>query len=376
MRPLRVLYLTDNPNLGASARVLLDWVRAAPEANVTFHFALAQRGPLAARLEEDQVPFVVSAMPWLDKRGILDFARHARRLALQARRWGIDVVHAEHNVYPFAVPVARLIRRPIVCHVHYLVERGFVEWAFSGWRAPDHLLWTSHAQMAECRDAVAGVVPASNQSISYLGISLDTFGADTAARGPLRASWGAGPDTVVIGAANAIRPRKRVADFLELVDVLSSRHPSVLGVLAGSAPPGDEDYEREMRQSSEARSLQGRLLWLGNLEPVEPFMHAIDVFVSTSGHETFGMSICEAMACGKPVAVYRAASAGEVVGDAGVVVETADLAALTDGVERLVTSPDLRRSLGARARARVASTFDPAVSLGEIAAIYRSLVHS
>ena len=376
MRPLRVLYLTDNPNLGASARVLLDWVRAAPGANVTFHFALAQRGPLSARLEGDQVPFVVSAMPWLDKRGILGFARHARRLAFQARRWGIDVVHAEHNVYPFAVPVARLIRRPIVCHVHYLVERGFAEWAFSGWRAPDHLLWTSHAQMAECHDAVAGVVPASKQSISYLGISLDTFGADTAARGPLRASWAAGPDTVVIGAANAIRPRKRVADFLELVDVLTSRHPSVIGALAGSAPRGDEDYEQEMRQSSEARSLQGRLLWLGNLEPVEPFMHAIDVFVSTSGHETFGMSICEAMGCGKPVAVYRAASAGEVVGDAGVVVETADLAALTAGVERLVTSPDLRHSLGARARARVASTFDPAVSLSEVAAVYRSLVGS
>ena len=371
-----MLYLTDNPNLGASARVLLDWIRAARATNVEFHFALAQRGPLSSWLAEHQVPFVQSDMPWLDKRGAVRFAWHALQLAATARRWGIDVVHAEHNVYPFAAPLARLIRRPIVCHVHYLVERGFAEWAFSGWRAPDHVLWTSHAQHAECRDAVAGVVPASRQSVSYLGVSLTTFGANSGARDALRRSWGVEPDTVVVGAANAIRPRKRVADFLQIVDALTSRHRGVLGVLAGSAPPGDEDYERDMRQLSETCGLQGRLLWLGNLEPIEPFMHAIDVFVSTSEHETFGMSICEAMACGKPVAVYRAESAGEVVGTAGIVAETADLAALTGGVEQLVTSRSLRNTLGERARARVASTFDPTVSLREVAAVYRSLVDS
>ena len=376
MRPVRVLYLTDNPNLGASARILGDWVRAAPGAGVAFHFALAQSGALSSRLEEEGVPYVVTQMPWLDRRRVLQFAWSARRLALQSRRWGIDVVHAEHNVYPFAAPVARLMRRPILCHVHYLVERGYAEWAFTGWRAPDHVLWTSHAQRSECRDAVDGLVPDSKQSISYLGVSLTTFGTNTADRERLRGQWSVGPDTLVIGAANAIRPRKRVEDFIELIDTLASRHSQVVGVLAGSAPPGDEGYEREMRQLSESRSLRGRLLWMGNLERIEPFMQAIDVFVSTSGHETFGMSICEAMACGKPVVVYRASSAGEVVGADGIVIETGDIRALIGEVERLITNPELRGTLGKRARARVASTFDPNVSLAQLASVYRSLVRS
>ena len=373
MRPLRVLYLTDNPNLGASARILLDWMRDGPDAGIAFHFALAQTGPLATRLAGERVPLVGSPMPWLERRGVPRYAWHAGRLALQARRWGIDILHAEHNVYPFAVPVARLIGRPIVCHVHYLVERGFAEWAFSGWRVPDHVLWTSHAQLAECRDAVAGVIPDSHQSVSYLGVSLSSFSSDAAVRDAVRRSWGATPETVVVGAANAIRPRKRVADFIALIDTLSARHRHILGVLAGASPPGDEIYEREMRELSEARTPGGRLRWLGNLDTIEPFMQGIDIFVSTSGHETFGMSICEAMACGRPVVAYRAGSAGEVVGDAGIVAETADLEALTSGVERLIVDPALRRTLGDQARARVASTFDPRVSLAELGAVYRSV---
>jgi glycosyltransferase involved in cell wall biosynthesis len=149
-----------------------------------------------------------------------------------------------------------------------------------------------------------------------------------------------------------------------------------MGVLAGAAPPGDEIYEREMRELWEARALGGRLRWLGNLDAIEPFMQGIDIFVSTSGHETFGMSICEAMACGRPVVAYRAGSAGEVVGAAGIVAETADLEALTSGVERLIVDPSLRRTLGDQARARVASTFDPRVSLAELGAVYRSVAET
>lgn len=372
-QPLRVLYLTDNPNLGASSRTLLEWIGAQASARIEFFPVLEKPGRLSDWLAERRVPFVMSDMPWPDPRQPVKYLAAAARILFTAWRRGIDVIHAEHNVYPFAVPIARLLRCPIVCHVHYLVDRGYAEWALTGWRQPDHVLFTSRAQKAECRDSLAGLVDENRQSVIPLGVGVDTYGGDPTSRSAVRASWGVSDATLVIGAANAIRPRKRVGDFLHLVHAVTSARHDAIGVLAGGVPPGDEVYHAEMRDLHGRLGLDGRLLWAGDLLSVEPFMHAIDVFVSSSEHETFGMSICEAMACGKPVVVYEAGSAGEVVGDAGVVVKTGDLAALTDAVTRLLDDRARAAELGGRARVRVADEFDPRASLRTLAALYRSL---
>ena len=64
-------------------------------------------------------------------------------VARWARRVRVDVIHCnEHNVYPFARLLRRLLARPIVCHVRYRFDRGFAEWAFANRRQPDALLWT------------------------------------------------------------------------------------------------------------------------------------------------------------------------------------------------------------------------------------------
>jgi glycosyltransferase involved in cell wall biosynthesis len=150
----------------------------------------------------------------------------------------------------------------------------------------------------------------------------------------------------------------------------------VVGVIAGDAPAGDEAYRERLLERIRQLELGRRLIWLGNLVHVEPFMNAIDVFVSTSEFETFGMSVCEAMACGKPVAAYRASSVEEVVGDAGVTVETSDFAALVEATERIIGDGDWRDSLGRRARQRVDDCFQPARSFEQVSELYRSVLRA
>jgi len=373
--PLRVLYLTDNPNLGASSRTLLDWISKQQREGIEFYLAVSRRGPLVRWLEEHRVPFVLTEMPWPDWRRPFSSIGPLARLAAKARRWRIDLVHAEHNVYPFAAPVARLIGAPAICHVHYLVGRGFATWMFTGWRRPQRVLWTTRTQQEECAAALDGVLQPDDQAVIPLGVDTESFGVNPGVRESVRRGWGIVDGTLVIGAANAIRPRKRVADFIHLVEKIVTTHPApVVGIIAGSAPPGDEDYEAEMRRLHDRTALGSRLIWLGDVEAIEPFMHAIDLFVSTSGHETFGMSICEAMACGTPVAVYRGGSAAEVVGDAGIVVETGDLSGLTTSVGRLLARQGELLEAGRNARRRVVSTFDAKRSLSQVAQLYRSLV--
>jgi glycosyltransferase involved in cell wall biosynthesis len=313
-------------------------------------------------------------MPWPSRRWPLPSLWHAWQLSRWARRHRIDVIHCnEHNVYPFALVLRRFLSRPIVCHVRYRLESGFASWAFGGERQPEALLWTSCQQKADSAAAVAGIVAEERQHIVPLGLDLSMFGTRAAGRVATRRSWGVNPDAVVIGQATALRPRKRIEDFIDLVVRLAREDERVVGVLAGDIVPGDEQYREKISRHIAASGLGRRFVWLGNLDDVEPFYHGIDVFVSTSEYETFGNSVCEAMACARPVVAYRGGSVHEVVGEAGLIVGDCDLPALTSAARRCVQLSKVRETLGVQGRERMRERFNPAASLEQLRAIYQSL---
>jgi glycosyltransferase involved in cell wall biosynthesis len=373
---MKVLFLTNNPNLGSTARILQSWLLLGRQESVHGCVVAQTAGSLTEWLAAQGIPHRVDPMPWPDRKWPVPYLWHAWRVARWAGRHGVDVIHCnEHDVYPFAALLRRVLHRPLVCHVRYRVERDFCRWAFGGnGRRPDALLWTSRQQEQDCAGAVAGIVPGELQQVVHLGLDLRTFGGRSGEREATRQHWGVRPDEVVVGTASALRPRKRIEDFIEVVARLAREDERVVGVLAGDAVAGDEGYRDQILRRIRDTGLGRRLQWLGDLEPVEPFYHAADVFVSTSAYETFGNSVCEAMACRRPVACYGGGSVAEVVGDSGIVVETGDVEALTAAVRDLVRRPERRAELGERGRGRVEERFNPAKSLQQLTALYQRLV--
>ncbi|WP_169979014.1 glycosyltransferase family 4 protein [Tautonia rosea] len=375
---MRVLYLTNNPNLGSTARILHNWLELGRDEGVNGMAVVPREGDLAEWMRVSGFPHQIDSMPWPDRKRPLRSAWHASRLAWWAGRQGVDLIHCnEHDVYPFGLVLRRLLRRPLVCHVRFRVSRPFCEWVFgSPARVPDALLWTSNQQKADCEEAVAGLVSEDRQQVVYLGLDLNQFGTLADGREATRASWAVHPNEIVIGTASALKPIKRLEEFIDMVAQLAHEDERVVGVIAGDAPLGEEAYREELLARMRSKNLGRRFQWLGNLEPIEPFDHAIDIFVSTSEYETFGNSVCEAMACRRPVAAYRGGSVQEVVGETGYIVETGDLAQLTEAVRELVQNPILRAAFGERARARVVEQFNPVASFARLRRIYAELVDS
>ncbi len=85
-------------------------------------------------------------------------------------------------------------------------------------------------------------------------------------------------------------------------------------------------------------------------------MQAMDLFISTSELETFGNSVCEAMACKVPVVAYRGGSVAEVVAETGLIVENGDLAGLIAAATTLLTDEPLRIELGKKQAGALPST--------------------
>lgn len=100
---------------------------------------------------------------------------------------------------------------------------------------------------------------------------------------------------------------------------------------------------------------------------------AADVLTFVSTAEGFGLPIVEAQSLGLPVVTSAVQPMSWVAGDAAVLVEPTDTAAIRAAVGRLLDDAELRRALRARGRAN-AQRFAPAVIADLYAALYRDVV--
>jgi rhamnosyl/mannosyltransferase len=122
--------------------------------------------------------------------------------------------------------------------------------------------------------------------------------------------------------------------------------------------------------------LHDRVALLGAIPDVAPYYEACDVFVlpSISRNEAFGLVQLEAMAAGKPV-VNTSIGSGVAhacpPGLAGQAVPPADPGALARAIRRLLADPELRHTLGAAGRARVATEFSAAAMVRQTLNIYQ-----
>jgi len=96
--------------------------------------------------------------------------------------------------------------------------------------------------------------------------------------------------------------------------------------------------------------------------------------VIPSLYEGFGMPAGEAMACGVPVISTVGGALPEVVGDAGILVPTADSGALEQAIVSLLDDPDRRRRLGEAGLRRVEASFTWRNAAQKTVDVYREAI--
>jgi glycosyltransferase involved in cell wall biosynthesis len=168
--------------------------------------------------------------------------------------------------------------------------------------------------------------------------------------GPCTAGRPAATDTDVvrIGAQGRLTAQKGFDLLIEAVGTLVERglRPQVL--IAGDGP-------ERARLERLARGLPVTLL--GFVDDISSLLSAIDVFCLPSRFEGLPFALLEAMMCGIPCVASRVGDIPKALGAGGLTVPTEDVGALASALERLLTSPDLRRDLGAAARTRAERQF-------------------
>jgi glycosyltransferase involved in cell wall biosynthesis len=264
-----------------------------------------------------------------------------RSLAGVLRTSRPELVHLNLNSPPnnrHALAVARLLRRPTLATLHLyhpLTPRQ------------RRLLGLLFRRL----DAVIAVSAEIRQRLMEdLGVRRAAARLVHNGVGPCAAGHPAPTDTDVvrIGAQGRLTDQKGFDLLIEAVGTLVERglQPQVL--IAGDGP----DRARLERL---ARGLP--VTFLGFVDDTSSLLSVIDVFCLPSRFEGLPFALLEAMMCGIPCVASRVGDIPEALGDGGLTVPTEDVGALALALERLLTAPDLRRELGAAARARAERHF-------------------
>jgi glycogen(starch) synthase len=87
---------------------------------------------------------------------------------------------------------------------------------------------------------------------------------------------------------------------------------------------------------------------------------ALDIVVQSSQVDVSGVSILEAMACGRPVVAFNTGTACELIEDGrtGLLVPKGDVDALAGAIRRLIEDKDGARQMALNAQERVKERFD------------------
>jgi glycosyltransferase involved in cell wall biosynthesis len=115
-----------------------------------------------------------------------------------------------------------------------------------------------------------------------------------------------------------IRPNKNQLFLINLMPLLLKKCDARL-VLAGEVEREHMPYLRMLERTVEKLGLIGKVLIITDVGKygLEKIYSDATVYLHPAKGEPFGMTVVEAMACGKPVIVHRTVGAAEIVGDGG-----------------------------------------------------------
>lgn len=295
------------------------------------------------------------------RRGLHAYARYCRKHGTP------DVLHAHFSLYGGDVAVALKEHHgiPVLLTEHH---SAFLTGAIRRGQAPfvRRALAGSDKILAVSPQLARAVAPwASGREVEVLGNSVDP-GFFTPGEGPP-----ADAPFTVSTVAN-LRPAKAV-DLLIEAFALAFR-----GDRAALCIGGDGGGERAaLERLAAARGLAAQVHFLGTLTraQVRDLFRRSHVVACSSRVETFGITLIEAMACGRPVVATRSGGPEWLVeeGCGGALVPADDPAALAAALRQVREQTAAARFNPQRIRDGCLRRFAEPVVLGRLATIYREL---
>lgn len=363
---MKILQICSARTIGGGEKHLVDLATGLHGRGHVVYAAIRPDAGLRAELQT------------LPERNILPLRTHgplnilnASTLAQFIREHKVDIIHAHvaHDYLLAALATKLAGRGKLVITRHVLFRLNKL-----------------HARMLNRVDRVIAVSQAVADSLHafdparvaviHNGIDLSRFTRQSSARDWLRSVIKSDiRNSFIVGMVGHLAPIKGQEEFVRAAALVGSKRSDVAFVIAGEDKSRTGENRRQLERLINDLGLDGRVHLLGWVNDVPRFLSALDLLISPSRAEPFGLSIVEGMACGVPVIATKSEGALEILADGvtGNLLPSGNPEELATAIVSSLDDEEQRRRLAAQALEVVRDRFglDSMVSATE--RVYESL---
>ena len=284
--------------------------------------------------------------------------------------------------------------KPDILHAHYASSygvlgalTGFHPYVISVWGSDIYIMpeknffnrklieFSLSKANAICSTSFA--MAEQTKKFSSKKIEVIPFGIDTGKFKPVKVDSLFHEKSIVIGTVKTLEMKYGIEYLIKVFKLVKEKLtmvPLKLLIVGGGAK------ENQFKKLVKDLSIDADTIFTGyiNHEEIPKYHNMIDIFVSLSDTESFGVSALEASACGKPVVVSDADGFKEVVKDnhTGIIVRRGDVEAASKAIITLIENADLRFKLGSGGREHVIQNYDWNKNVDEMINVYKKLLLS
>lgn len=209
--------------------------------------------------------------------------------------------------------------------------------------------------------AEIGVTPARIKLIPGSGVDIERFRPSPEPDGPIAVAF-----------VGRLLDHKGIRTLIAAHRLLRAQGVPIQLLVAGTPDPANPASVSPDEVAAWAR--EPGIAMLGHVSDIAPVWARTHIAVLPSRREGLPRSLLEAAACGRAMVATDVPGCREVVRpDTGLLVPVDDPAALAEAIAKLAQSPELRRQLGAAARALAVERFSSAAIGQAIVDLYAAL---
>lgn len=174
-------------------------------------------------------------------------------------------------------------------------------------------------------------------------------------------------------AAARVMPLKDIETMIKASAIVREAIPNVKFIVYGALDV-DPLYTRKCQLLIKELKLESTFILAGHHPKPSEIYNEGDISILSSISEGFPYTVIESMACARPVVATDVGGVREALEGFGIIVKPRDPKALAEGVIKLLNDPELRETLGRRAREEILAKYRTDLAINEYRNVYNELI--
>ena len=361
---MKILQICSARQLGGGEKHLADLANGLAGRGHDVYAAVIPSSPLLAELSAVPKQNIVQ----LPLRNSLNVASGLKVVRF-VRRHEIEIVHAHvARDYPLAALVARRAGARLVLTRHVLFPLNRIHRLTL--RRTARVIGVSQAVIESLR--TQGIFDPDKIVLIHNGIDVNRFAK--VREHPTEQNTNT---RLRVGMVGHLAPIKGQDDFIRAAALVCARRADVEFIIAGDDKSRNGEHRRRIEELINSLSLNQRVRLVGWVEDISKLLPTLDLLVSPSRSEPFGLSIVEAMAAHVPVVATMSEGAQEIIEDdrTGRLIPIGDVEALARTINGLLSDPGERIRLSNNAQRTVRERFSLEAMLSATEQVYQDALN-